>query len=69
MKKLARTPDSHYATSHPFDRICFGTDVPPEEMGFCIEEYTRLFDGLSLPRELRERVMGGTVARMFGLSG
>lgn len=68
MKKLARTPDSHYATSHPFDRILFGTDVPIAEMGYCIEEYTKLFDDLRLGRELRERVMGGTVARLFGLA-
>jgi len=69
MKKLARTPDSHYATSHPFERICFGTDVPINEMGYCIEEYTKLFDDLRLPQDLRDRVMGGNVARMFGLQG
>ena len=69
MAKLARDPGSHYAQSHPFDRICFGTDVPIGEMGSCIGEYTKLFDELRLPAELRARVMGGNVARMFGLGG
>jgi len=67
MAKLARTKDTHYAMSHPFDRICFGTDVPIEEMGSCLEEYAKLFDDLGLPQELRRGVMGGNVARMFGL--
>lgn len=69
MAKLARNAGTHYAMSHPFDRIVFGTDVPINEMGYCIEEYTRLFDGLGLPAELRARVMGGNVARMFGRDG
>jgi uncharacterized protein len=69
MAKLARSPDTHYAKSHPFDRICFGSDVPIEEMGDCIEEYKKLFDDLGLPADLREKVMGGNVARMFGLEG
>lgn len=69
MAKLAHNADTHYAMSHPFDRICFGTDVPIDEMGYCIEEYARLFDGLNLPADLRARVMGGNVARMFGLEG
>lgn len=69
MAALSRDKSTHYAQSHPFDRILFGTDVPPEEMGYCVEEYTSLFDGLNLPLELRERVMGGSVARLFGLDG
>jgi uncharacterized protein len=69
MAKLARSADTHYATSHPFDRILFGSDVPIGEMGYCKEEYEHLFDGLRLDKDLRSRVMGGSVARMFGLKG
>jgi predicted TIM-barrel fold metal-dependent hydrolase len=69
MAKLARSTDTHYATSHPFDRICFGTDVRIDEMGGCIEEYRHLFDGLNLDQTRRDRVMGGNIARLFGLEG
>ena len=67
MAKLTQTQDHHYPVSHPFDRICFGTDVPINEMGGCIQEYTKLFDDLHLADDLRRRVMGGNVAEMFDL--
>ena len=67
MKKLAGNKDTHYQMSHPFDRICFGTDVPLDEIKGCVDEYTKLMDALKLPAEIRERVMGTNVARMFGL--
>jgi uncharacterized protein len=68
MAKLARTEHSHYPTSHPFERICFGTDVPIDEMGSCLEEYAVLFDDLRLSEDVRRKVMGGNVARMLGLA-
>jgi len=68
MMNLARTGDTHYPThQHPFERICFGTDVPIDEMADCLREYTTLFDDLRLTEELRRRVMGGNVSRMLGL--
>jgi predicted TIM-barrel fold metal-dependent hydrolase len=69
MAKLAGSPDTHYAKSSPFDRICFGSDVPIPEMGSCLKAYQRLFDALHLPEEVRRRVMGESVAAMFGLKG
>ncbi len=68
MARLARDKDTHYTLSNPFDRICFGTDVPVREMGYSMEQYHRLFDDLQLPVTVRSGVMGGNVARMFGFS-
>ncbi|HUX14071.1 MAG TPA: amidohydrolase family protein [Spirochaetia bacterium] len=67
MEKLSRSKETHYQQSHPFDRICFGSDVPINEMEGCIEDYDRLFDGLNLSEELRAKVRGGNIARMFGI--
>jgi uncharacterized protein len=66
MAQLASSAGSHYALSHPFERICFGTDVPIREMKGCLEEYERLLDELDLPDEIRRGIMGGNVARMLG---
>jgi len=67
LQKLARNKDTHYQKSHPFERICFGTDVPLDEIKYCVDEYNNLMDQLQMPADIRERVMGGNVARMFGL--
>ena len=66
MSKMARNKNTHYSHIHPFDRICFGTDVPIDEMGDCKNEYNSLFDSLALPDDVRARVMGGNIASMFG---
>ncbi len=58
--------DTHYKKSHPFERLCFGTDVPVDEMDGCMEEYTRLFDELEIPQDIRDRVMGGNIVSMLG---
>jgi len=67
MKKLSRDKNTHYNTNHPFERICFGTDVPTHEMRYCVTEYADLFDALEIPDDIRRRVMGGNIARMIGL--
>jgi len=67
MSQLARDANSHYTVSHPFDRICFGTDVPVQEMKYCLVQYRKIFDDLGLSKEIRDGVMGGNVAKMFGL--
>lgn len=68
MNKLAKSGDTHYKKSHPFERLCFGTDVPVDEMDGCMEEYTRLFDELEIPQDIRDRVMGGNIVSMLGIS-
>ncbi len=70
LNRLATTEDTFYAnkgSKHPFERICFGSDVPINEMGIVMEEYKKLFDDLQLEQGIRDRVMGGNIAEMFGL--
>ncbi len=65
MSKLAASKDTHYPVRHPFERICFGTDVPIGEMEACLREYRRLFDDLDLPQVVRDRIMGGNIESML----
>lgn len=74
LTKLA--PDSEnsiYAAarekSHPWERICFGTDVPPQEMAAAFEDYQNMFKELDIPTEIRQRVMGGNVEAMLAKKG
>ena len=68
MAGLTASSDTHYPTSHPFDRICFGTDVPIKEMEGCLGEYLKLMDDLGISDEVREGVMGGNIASILGLT-
>jgi uncharacterized protein len=67
--KLAQSEKTHYknVSSHPFDRICFGSDVPVEEMGQVLAEYRRLFDDANVPPAVRDKVMGQNLADMLNL--
>ena len=68
MNKLAASDDTHYPETNPFDRICFGTDVPIDQMQGCHDEYLSLFDAMDLPANVRERVMGGNIASMLDIA-
>lgn len=74
MARLA--PDrgkTHYlaagSKAHPWDRICFGSDVPVEEMASAFEDYHRMMDAVGLPDETRTRVMGGNLERILAHYG
>jgi predicted TIM-barrel fold metal-dependent hydrolase len=69
MKQMARSKDTHYksALEHPFSRLCFGTDVPIEEMEQVVDEYRSIMDALKLEPEVREKMMGRNVEQMFKL--
>jgi uncharacterized protein len=47
--------------SHPWERICFGTDVPPDEMPAAFEDYQNIMQELDIPEEVRRKVMGGNL--------
>ena len=70
MRSLAGSKTTHYTGAlHPFERICFGTDVPIEEMEGSLADYRKILEEVKAPPEVRARVMGGNVAGMLGLSG
>jgi hypothetical protein len=50
---------------HPWERICFGSDAPLEEIASCYEEYRRVFRELKLPENIVERVMGRNLEQMI----
>lgn len=66
MKKLAPNPrKTHYLAgqtrSHPWSQVCFGTDVPVEEMAEAFNDYQRMLEALHIPNEIRKAVMGGNI--------
>jgi len=71
MKSLAGSETTHFANvaSHPFERICFGSDVPIEEMEQVLAEYREILDQVNAPETVKERVFGGNAARMLQLEG
>jgi predicted TIM-barrel fold metal-dependent hydrolase len=66
MAKLGQSENTHFknVASHTFDRICFGSDVPIEEMEEVMGEYEKILEDLSVPGNVRTKVMGGNVAAM-----
>lgn len=50
------------------ERVCFGSDTPFELMHVELAKYRALLEG-EVSAEERERVMGGTIARLLGIEG
>jgi predicted TIM-barrel fold metal-dependent hydrolase len=69
MKRLAGSKTTHFTNpaAHPFERICFGSDVPIEEMERVLAEYRGILTGVNAPEVVQQRVMGGNLARMLRL--
>ncbi len=60
-------PYKGHGGKHPFEKIVFGTDVAHEWMADVHNDYQRLMDGMGVPPEYREKIMGGTAAEILGL--
>ena len=54
-------PYTPHGGKHPFDKICFGTDVAHEWMPDVHHDYQLLLDGMAVPPEYRTKIMGGNV--------
>jgi len=52
-----------------WEKILFGTDVLPEDMGDVLGDYRRVMNALGLSADLQAKVLGGTAAKLLGLSG
>lgn len=61
----SESEDTHYLKIHPFDRICFGTDVPVEEMEGSLHKYRMLMEALHLDKRTEDKVMGGNIVSML----
>jgi len=65
------TPASRYRDPegrHAWEKIVFGSDVPACEIGDVLNDYRKTMDALNVPAEVREKVLGGTMAEILGIS-
>ena len=60
-------PYKGHSGKHPFEKIVFGTDVAHEWMADVHQDYQLLLDGMDVPAEYREKIMGGNAAEILGL--
>ena len=52
---------------HAWEKIVFGSDVPPAEIEDVLSDYRHVMARLDLPADIRHQVLGGTMARLLGL--
>ncbi|MFC1805921.1 amidohydrolase family protein [Planctomycetota bacterium] len=52
---------------HPYEKIVFGTDVAPDWMPDVHQDYQLLLDGMDVPADYREKIMGGNAAEILGI--
>jgi len=52
---------------HPFDKLLYGTDVAPEWMEDVRNDHENLLEGMSVPPEYREKIMGLTAMELYGI--
>jgi len=65
-------PDHPYEGAggkHPFDKLLYGTDVAPEWMANARADYENLLEGMNVPPEYREKIMGLTARELYGADG
>lgn len=60
-------PYKAHGGKHPFEKICFGTDVAHEWMADVYHDYQLLMDGMGVPPEYRAKIMGGNAMDALGL--
>ena len=60
-----KTPDGDASA---FIKIVFGSDTDLQEIESVVNQYRALFDACALPAHTRKMIMGGTLAKLLGLS-
>lgn len=58
-----RSPDRKYA----WEKIVFGTDVNPSDMEDVLNDYKKVMSELKLPKEMQDKVLGGTMCEILNL--
>jgi len=64
------TPDTRYRDPegrYAWEKIVFGSDVPPEEIEDVLDDYRTVMAELEVPEEIQAKVLGGTMARLLGI--
>jgi predicted TIM-barrel fold metal-dependent hydrolase len=61
----AKKPDSDTSA---FIKLVFGSDTELQEIESVVNQYRALFDACGVPAHTRKMIMGGTLAKMLGLS-
>jgi len=65
------TPTTRYKDPqgrHAWEKIVFGSDVPIGEIEEVLDDYRRVMAELEIADDLQEKVLGGTMARLLGLT-
>jgi predicted TIM-barrel fold metal-dependent hydrolase len=62
---LYRDPEG----KHPWQKIVFGSDVEVDQIEDVLQDYLRTMDALKLRPDLKEAVLGGTLAKLLGIEG
>jgi predicted TIM-barrel fold metal-dependent hydrolase len=57
------SPDAVYA----FEKLVFGTDEDPENLGACLARYEAMLDACGVPEASRRKIYGETLARILGI--
>jgi hypothetical protein len=57
------SPDAVYA----FEKLVFGTDEAPENLGACLARYEAMFEACGVPEASRRRIYGETMAKILGI--
>jgi len=60
-------PYKPHGGKHPFEKLCFGTDVAHDWMADVHHDYQLLMDGMGVPPEYRAKIMGGNAMECLGL--
>ena len=53
---------------HAWEKIVFGSDVSYELIEDVLNDYLRTMKTLKLPQDIQDKVLGGTMAKLLGLT-
>jgi len=62
-------PYQAHGGKHPYEKIVFGTDVAHDWMPDVHQDYQLLMQGMQVPPEYREKIMGGNAMEILGIEG
>ena len=63
-------PSQHSSSEavYAFEKLVFGTDEPPENLDAVMRQFDAMLDACQVPEPSREKIYGGTMARLLGIT-